>query len=391
MPTKRLTKRSVEALETKDSDYFVWDTELRGFGVKITPAGKRTYVVQYRLGGRRGRTRRISVGAHGNITTEQARIDAKRRLGMVFSGDDPSRERDLARSAPTFGEVLEQFLVEHVATKLKPRTAEEYRRLARLHIDQTLRGKLFHEVNRKDVSELHFRMHQSPQAGNRVLAFISKLCNWGEGRGLRDENSNPCRHVEKYPENKRERFLSPEEMSRLEAALTRAETDNLATPHAIAALRLLLLTGARLSEILTLKWQYIDLQNGQIRLPESKTGKKSIYLSPPAIELIMSIERQEGNPYVICGLRGGQHIVNLQKPWRRIRKLAELDEVRIHDLRHSFASLAVANGVSLPIVGALLGHTQPSTTQRYAHLAAEPLKEANERIGGLVSAAMKPL
>lgn len=388
MPTKRLTKRSVEALKPGEGDYFVWDTELRGFGVKITPTGKRSYVIQYRLGGRRGRTRRVTLGAHGNITTEQARIDAKRQLGMVFTGEDPSKDKDLARTAPTFGKVLEQFLVEHVDTKLKPRTAEEYRRLARLHLNQNLRSKLFHEVNRKDVSELHFRMHQSPQAANRALALISKLCNWGEGRGLRNENSNPCRHVEKYPENKRERFLTTDEMSRLEAALLNAEAENLATPYAIAAIRLLLLTGARLNEILTTKWQYVDFENGQIRLPESKTGFKSIYLSPPAVKLLRSIERQEGNPYVICGLRQGQHIVNLQKPWRRIRKLAELDDVRIHDLRHSFASLAVANGVSLPIVGALLGHTQPSTTQRYAHLAAKPLQEANEQIGGLVTKAM---
>ncbi len=388
MPTHRLTKRAVDGLIPGKTDVFVWDSELKGFGVKVTPAGRRTYVIQYRLGGRKGRTRRVAIGTHGNITTEQARIDAKRRLGLVHTGLDPAAERDLARSAPTFGEVLDQFLVEHADAKLKPRTAEEYRRLARLHVDQPLRTKLFQDIDRADVSHLHFKMHARPQAANRVIALISKLCNWGEGRGLRPENSNPCRHIEKYPENKRERFLSGDELLDLDAALRQAEEMNLATPHAIAAIRLLLLTGARLNEILTLKWRYIDFETNQIRLPDSKTGRKSIYLSPQAIELLQSIKRQEGNPYVICGLVPGSHIVNLQKPWRRIRKLAGLDDVRLHDLRHSFASIAVANGVSLPIVGALLGHSQPATTQRYAHFAAEPLKEANDMIGSLVSAAM---
>ena len=388
MPTNRLTKRVVDGLIPGKADVFVWDSELKGFGVKVTPKGRRTYVIQYRLGGRKGRTRRVAIGTHGNITTEQARIEAKRRLGMVHTGLDPAAQRDLARAAPTFGEAMDQFLVEHVDAKLKPRTAEEYRRLARLHVDQALRSKLFQDVDRGDISQLHFKMHTRPQAANRVVALMSKLCNWGEGRGLRPENSNPCRHIEKYAENKRERFLSSDELTMLDGVLLEAEAKHLATPYAIAAIRLLLLTGARLNEILTLKWRYIDFETSQIRLPDSKTGKKSIYLSPQAIALLQSIERQEGNPYVICGLVPGSHIVNLQKPWRRIRNMAGLDDVRLHDLRHSFASIAVANGVSLPIVGALLGHSQPATTQRYAHFAAEPLREANDMIGGIVSAVM---
>lgn len=389
MATARITKRLVDSLTPAEKDQFIWDSDLKGFGVKVTPRGKRVYVIQYRLGGRRGRTRRLTIGTHGRLTTEQARSSAKHRLGLVLSGADPASARDVERTAPSMGDVLEQFLTEHVDAKLKPQTAESYRRLTRLHVPPKLRDKYFHEVNRADISQLHFDLRHKPLAANRLLAVLSKLFNWGEQRSLRPEHSNPCRHIEKYKENKRERFLNDEELVRLEAALNTAHEQGLATPYAIAAIRLLLLTGARLSEILTLKWQFVHLSEQQIRLPESKTGEKSIYLSPAAIEVLESIERQAGNPYVICGLRAGQHIVNLQKPWRRIRALADLDDVRIHDLRHSFASIAVASGVSLPIVGALLGHSQPQTTQRYAHLAAEPLKDANAKIGQMVSTAMK--
>ncbi len=223
---------------------------------------------------------------------------------------------------------------------------------------------------------------------NLCLAVFSKLLSWSEEQGWRAENTNPCRGLTKYREGKRERFLALSELTRLGVVLAEVEHHNSETPAAIAAIRLLILTGARLREILTLKWSYIDYQRGLILLPDSKTDAKPIALNGAAIDVLNNIDRLEGNPYVIVGRKNGAHLVNLQKPWRAIRKAAGLDDVRIHDLRHSFASMAVASGASLPMIGKLLGHTQTQTTQRYAHLADDPLHQLNEQIGGAIAQAM---
>jgi integrase len=214
------------------------------------------------------------------------------------------------------------------------------------------------------------------------------MFNLAEQWGLRPDNSNPCRHVEKYKERKIERFLSNEELARLGEVLAEAERTQTEMPSVIAALRLLLFTGCRLSEILTLRWDEVDLENQCLRLRESKTGAKVVYLPSAAIEVLSVIEQQDNNPFVIVGAKRGSHLVNLQKPWRRIRANAGLEDVRIHDLRHSFASVAAASGLSLPIIGALLGHTQPQTTQRYAHLVGDPLREAVDLIGSRIADAV---
>ena len=219
---------------------------------------------------------------------------------------------------------------------------------------------------------------------------MSKFFNWTEKNGFRPDGSNPCRHVEKYKETKRERFLSEAELAQLGEALREAETDKSASPWVIAAIRLLTLTGARLSEVLTLRWDYVDFERATIRLPDSKTGAKTLYLNAPALEVLSGIPRLEDNPHVICGERKGAHLVNLQKPWRRIRQAAGLGDVRIHDLRHSFASVAAAGGMSLPLIGALLGHSQPATTARYAHLSSDPLRAASDAIAGRIAGAMAP-
>jgi integrase len=156
----------------------------------------------------------------------------------------------------------------------------------------------------------------------------------------------------------------------------------------LTAIGLLILTGARLREILTLRWEHVDFQNGVLRLPDSKTGAKPIFLSDPALHLLRNTPRLQSNPYVIPGKNQGARLINLQKPWRRLRAKARLDDVRIHDLRHSFGSVAAATGMSLPMIGKLLGHTQPSTTQRYAHLAADPVRAASNLIGAEINSAM---
>ena len=191
--------------------------------------------------------------------------------------------------------------------------------------------------------------------------------------------------MKRFKEEKRERFLSDEEYQRLGAALKEIEAERSETASAIAAIRLLMLTGCRLSEIQKLRWEHVDLDVGELRLTDTKTGAKLVYLGDPAIAVLRGIDRQENNPWVIAGRKPGSHLTDLQHPWRRIRKRAGLDDVRIHDLRHSFASGGLLVGEGLPMIGKLLGHTQVQTTARYAHLANDPIKSAANRIASRIA------
>jgi integrase len=383
----KITKRTVDSVGVGKMDVFLWDTEIRGFGLKVTPAGNKIYVLQYRRGGRGAPTKRVTLGAHGKLTPEQAREAAARMAGAIANGADPATARAAEKSAPTMAELAGKFLAEHVDTKAKARTATEYRRLLDKAILPSLGRYRVRDVTRADVARLHYSQRSAPYAANRVLAVLSKMFNLAEKWGERPDGSNPCRHVEKYRERKRDRFLSEVEMSRLGEELARSERDG-ASPYIVAAIRLLVFTGARLSEILTLKWEHVDFEHSCLRLPDSKTGAKVIHLNPPALAVLASLPRLEGNPHVIPGERRGAHLVNLEKPWRRIRGRAGLDDVRLHDLRHSFASFGAGAGLGLPVIGALLGHTQAATTARYAHLAVDPLKQASDLIGSRITAAM---
>jgi len=242
---------------------------------------------------------------------------------------------------------------------------------------------------RQDIAKLHHELGDTPYQANRTLALLSKFFDWAEKRGLRPDGSNPCRHIEKYREGRRERFLSQAELARLGDTLREAEQVKSCSPWVIAAVRLLTLTGARLNEILSLQWEHVSEEHECLMLPDSKTGRKAIHLNAPALALLQSIPRLEGNPFVICGERAGRHLVNIEKPWRRIRKAAKLDDVRLHDLRHSFASVAASGGQSLVVIGKMLGHSQPATTARYAHLADDPVKAASDAVGRHIAAAME--
>jgi integrase len=232
-------------------------------------------------------------------------------------------------------------------------------------------------------------MADRPGAANHVLGLLSKMFNLAEKWGLRPDGSNPCRHIEKYPGRKMERYLSTEEFRRLAQVLNQAEQEGTAFIGAIRAIRLLIFTGCRVGEILSLKWEYVDLENNRITLPDSKTGRKTVYLSGPAIEVLNSIPHVSGNPYVLVGRFDRGHMARMGHHWIEIRRRAGLEDVRMHDLRHSYASVAANLGESLPMIGKLLGHTQAQTTARYAHLAADPVKEAAERIASRIDSAMK--
>lgn len=378
MTARRLTKRIVDATKKSMKDTYVWDSELKGFGLKVTPKGRKVYIAQYRIG---KRTRRITVGTHGVLTTEDARKKARIALGQVLAGIDPAGERDKTNSDFSIEELFAKFDESYISMHVKPETGKDYRRVFAKYIFPRFKHISVRNVSKIDMLRLHHDMRMTPYRANRTIAKLSKFFNWCEQYGYREEYSNPTRHVKKYKEHARHRYLSNDEQEQLGLALNKAEAENIACTYSVNAIRLLSLTGARLREITELKWEYINFESGIINLPDSKTGAKTIYLNGATKDVLSRIVRQADNPYVICGNTPGKSLVNLQKPWSRIRILAGLEDVRMHDLRHTFASVAAMGGMSLTMIGALLGHSQAQTTARYAHLAADPIKAANEEIG----------
>jgi integrase len=373
-PARRITKALVEALKPSE---IIWDAEVRGFGARCQKRD-RVYVLKYRSAGQQ---RWFTIGKHGSPwTAEQARKEAKRLLGVIAAGQDPGKAR-AAHRRETMAELCDEFLAEHVSAKSKARTAAEYRRLIERIIKPELGPHNLSELAHSDLRKLHFKHRSTPYQANRIIAICSKMFSWSGRRG----EANPCVGIERFAEEKRKRYLSASELKRLGGALREAEARNLISPFSLAAIRLLLFTGARLSEILTLRWTEVDQERACLQLRDSKTGAKTIHLSRAALEVLENLPRTSGNPFVICGQRDGSHLVNLQKAWRVVRELAGLGDLRLHDLRHSFASIGVGEGLGLPLLGGLLGHTQPATTARYAHLANDPLKTANELIGTRLS------
>jgi integrase len=392
-----ITKRAVDALTPGT---LLWDRELPRFGVKVTATGARVYVVQYRIG---RRLRRYTIGRHGAPwTPDLARKEALQLLALVASGIDPAAAKLAGRTAPTVRELAERVLREHLV-KRRPATKIEYDRLLRLHILPALGSLAVADVTRADVAKLHHQLRATPMQANRTVAVLSKMMNLAERWGLRADSTNPCRHVERNRERRRERFLSTEEIGRVGRVLDLAARGPLTlparrkkapaltvtlSPYALAAVALLLLTGARRGEILALTWAQVELERGLLRLPESKTGPRVIHLNAAALAILERLPRVAGNPHVIVGDRRGAHLVNLTKTWHVLRRAAQLAGVRLHDLRHTHASVGAAAGLGLPLIGALLGHTQAATTQRYAHLAADPVRAASELVGTRLAAAL---
>ncbi len=410
MPTARISKRAVDDLKCPpDKDRVIlWDESLAGFGVIAFKSGVKSYVVQYR---QHGRSRRSRIGLHGRLTVEEARSEAKKLLGLTESGHDPIATREAARSAQTLREVSEEFMRLHVRPKKKPRTAEEYETLLKKHILSEIGSKRLKDIRRADVARLHSSISMAaPVAANRALSLISSIWNWAAKRDVVAAHENPASGVEKNREQGRERYLTNDEFARLGDVLKEAETIGLPfvvdranpkakharkpdarrpiDPYAIAAIRLLIFTGARFREVLHMRWQDVDFERGIVHLPDSKTGRKPIMLGAPALQLLAELPRVESHPYVFPGDKPKAPRADLKKPWKAIRGAAGLDGVRLHDLRHTFASVGAGAALGLPVIGRLLGHTQPQTTARYAHLDSDPLRKAADTIGATINAAL---
>lgn len=368
----------------------IHDTKLKGFGVR-RQKNAISYFVKLRV---RGRQRWVTIGQHGRPNDDGTTWtpDSARRKAIKILGNPAIAEKPVQAARPAsstlFGAVADTFLDLHGA-KLKPRTLEEQRRIVKLYLKPAFGTKDICAITRTDVEAAHASWKDKPRAANHALAVLSKLMNWSEEHDYRGRDTNPCRRIPHYPTNNRERFLQPKELGRLGAVLTDLERSGTEDTHVLAAIRLLILTGARLSEILTLRWSYVDCGRRVLMLPDSKTGQKTIPLNSAAVTILKKIPRMEKNPHVIVGRKEGSRLINLQKPWRRIRALAKLDDVRIHDLRHTFASVGVAAGGSLPIIGRALGHSQVSTTQRYAHLTDTPVHQLTQLVGGRLVKAMR--
>lgn len=381
----KLTKRSVEGLPVEPKDYFVWDSEMAGFGVRVFSSGRKSYLIQYRAA---GRSRRRTIGSHGVLTADEARNEGRKLLGDIAKGGNPAEERETQLRSPTMASLCERFLEDYAKSFCKPSTQKSYEIMIRTSIRPYFGARKIAEICRKDVVTFHHEMRDKPYMANRAVSVLSRMFNLAEDWGLRTEGSNPARRIKKYREEEKKRYLSDDEQIRLGSVLASRLEQGEETPYAVAAIYLLMLTGCRLGEILSLQWDFVTAHH--LELPDSKTGKRRIPLPREAYEVIMSLDRRAGNPFVILGETEDSHLVNLQKPWNRIKKAAGLADVRMHDLRHTYASVAVMSGIDPFLPKEIMGHRNLATTLRYAHFADEAVQRAAGSVASRLARAIRP-
>lgn len=391
--SKKLTKSVIDGADPSGKPYIIRDTELPGFSLRVYPNGRKAFFYRYRVGGGRGgQIREPRLGDLGELTPAEARDLAKDWAASVRRGGDPMAERRAHREAPTMADLFDRYLSDHARRHKKPASLRNDVRMIEMKLRPAFGAKRVRSVTRQEIRAFHAGLEGTPYEANRLLALLSKIFSFAAdelewiARG-----DHPVKGIRRFEERKRKRYLSQAEFARLGDALARAEAGDLGravSPYAVAMLRLLILTGARLGEILTLRWSEVNFERACLELSDSKTGEKDVYLPPPALQVLREIPRHDGNPHVIVGRKPGTHLVNIKDTWIAVRKAADLEDVRLHDLRHSFASFGARAGMSLPLIGALLGHRETTTTARYAHLSADPLLAAAGTIGAAISDAM---
>jgi integrase len=408
----KLTKRIVDESKPGAKPYLVWDGEVRGFGLLVLPSNVKTYILQYRNEARR--SRRLTIGRHGTLTVDEARDFAREAAVTVAKGGDPVASRRSFREAPLVSELLERYYEEHVLLHNAPSTQKDVKVVIKNHLRPKLGSIKVNDLTRADVSKIHVAMKVTPRRANQVLAIFSKALSLAELWGYRTQHSNPCVGIKRYPEHHRTRFLRDEEVQRLQATLKEAETIGLPwnvegnrskhlakennrrtvlTWQVVGIIRLLLLTGARLGEIISLRWADVDRELGTIALPKKKGGMREPYpASEVSFELLATFPKYEHSPFVFPrDSDPSRHITRevMESTWQRVRRRAQIEDVRMHDLRHTVGTYAAQTGVSGFIVRDLLRHTSITTTGRYANFDASPVREVANTVSQRIAAAMK--
>ena len=390
----KISKSVVDKSKPQKSEYFIWDEGIPGFGVRIYPSGIKSYIFQYRKG---KRTRRIALGKHGVLTPHKARNKAIDYWNQTNDGGDPSVERYQSSNDLSVSELCDLYLAEGCSHKKASTLATDKGRITR-HIKPSIGKMLASEVSKDDVSKFmndiiagktavdektksrgRARVTGGKGTASRTIGLLGGIFTFAIQKGIRDDN--PVHSVKKPKDNKRQRFLSELELKRLFEFLNQPDGLSL-NSNAVPAIKLLLLTGCRKSEILTLKWDYVDFENSYLLLPDSKTGEKKVPVNDLGIQTLNGLKRIKGNPYVFPSTNGG-HYTGLQKCWEKVRAHLGLEGVRIHDLRHSFATIMASQGASLLLIGKVLGHADPKTTQIYAHLVDKDVRLITDTVGGV--------
>ena len=376
-----ITGCTVDGLAVEGRDRIFWDREVSGFGVRVYPSGRKIYVVQSRGP---GGIKRVSLGRHGELAPDRARRRAADLIDRIKRGKVEVPEAP--RPVFTVADLAKRYMETYVAVNCNAHTRGLYQGSLDNHILPALGARAVTDVGRAEIAALHYRLRATPRAANRALMVLSKMFSLAEAWGLAPPGGNPCRFVIRYKEGMRERFLSPDEYRRTGRALRELETKGPLRARAAVALRLLMLTGCRAGEILSLRWDDIDRKAGEFRLRDAKTGARMVPLTPAALRALQDLRRVPHSPWVFSGSSPDRRLSQLTVHWRWVRVRAGVEDVRIHDLRHSFASRALALGESLTMIGRLLGHADVGTTSRYAHLKRDAEKVAVARVGGSIEA-----
>ncbi|MYH38780.1 MAG: tyrosine-type recombinase/integrase [Rhodospirillaceae bacterium] len=376
LATVKLSKRSIDALSVERGDRVFWDRQLPGFGVRVHATGRKVFVAQARVPG--GLPKRAVIGRCVDMTAEEARKKAAEIVDRIRRGEDPAAP---VSKEPTVADLAARYMDAHVKRNCRPGTVEVVGRLLDRHILPELGGLKLGEVDRSHAAALHYRLRDTPSQANQAVGVLSRMFRLAVAWGMTPARPNPCRSVKRYVQHGCERFLTEEEYARLGRVLFEAEAEGPLMASAVAAVRLLLLTGCRRNEILTLRWDDVDRTAGELRLRETKTGPRRVPLTPAVERVLARIARVEGNPWVIAGSKAAGRLTRIDPLWNRLRARAGLEDVRLHDLRHSFASQALATGEGLPVIARLLGHQTVMTTVKYAHLARDTERASAAKVG----------
>ncbi|MGJ8562464.1 MAG: tyrosine-type recombinase/integrase [Alphaproteobacteria bacterium] len=402
--TSTLTKARIDRAAPKQKDYFLWDGDLTGFGLKVSKGGRKSYVVKYRVGtGRKAPSKRMTIGQHGSPwTVKLARDEARKILGRVANGENPAEDRQAEKKQLTVNELCDAYIVKAAKFKKPSTLATDKGRIER-HIKPLIGKKRINDITRKHIKRLLNDIADGKTAvdvktghrgraivkggkgtASRTVGLLGGIFSYAVDQDLLE--SNPVRGVKRFADKSNQRFLNQVELLTLGGVLQDADVN----PMALAILKLLIFTGARKGEIETLTWKMVDFEGGYLRLPDSKTGEKVIHLNAGALQVLNEYMPMKVSEFVFPAVKGDSYYLGTPKVWKTLKQQAGLSDVRLHDLRHSFASIAVSGGASLPMIGALLGHKNTTTTQKYAHLQDDPIKATNQRVGAILQASLMP-